>query len=133
MKLRKGADVMLGAHFNSKEIDCPCTKCDTTLIDLDLIEKLEKVRESSGFVLHILSGYRCADKQAQLTADGYPTAKGISQHQLGRAADIKSTNLSGKELAEVAEEAGFMAIGIAKAWIHCDLRSEKVRRWSYAR
>lgn len=134
MKFCKGANTMLGSYFNSDEFDCSCSKCNSTIIEIELIEKLEKIRVATGHPLYILSGYRCENKQKQLRDSGFETAKGVSQHELGKAADIKSSFHSGKELEQTATQAGFMAIGVAKEWIHVDLRTDKPdRRWTYGR
>jgi uncharacterized protein YcbK (DUF882 family) len=122
----------LSDHFVSDEFDCPCDKCVVTLIDLSLVERLEQVRAILSAPIRINSGYRCASYQADLRARGYETATGISQHQLGKAADIMSEPLTGLELERAARAAGFKAVGVGGTWAHVDLRDDKDRRWEYA-
>lgn len=133
LKFRKGADAKLSDHFTSNDFDCKCNSavCETQ-IDEDLIAKLEALRSQTG-PLQINSGYRCAAYQDELRARGYPTSTGPSTHSEGRAADVIATSprLSGPALETEARIAGFLAVGVAPTWIHCDTRSDKVRRWTY--
>lgn len=130
----KGANAALSPHFNSREFDCSCPQCTVSLIDSELIAKLEVVRGTTG-PLKTNSGYRCQHKQDELRLAGYETSLGVSQHELGRAADITTpdSRFTGPELEAKAREAGFMAVGVGQYWIHVDLRNDKDRRWVYAR
>lgn len=130
---RKGEHVTLGSHFSSSEFDCNCSSCTATIVDPELIEKLEALRKLLGAPLSINSGYRCAAKQAELRAAGYETAIGVSQHELARAADIMraDTPTSGVKLEQLARQAGFKAVGVGNYWVHVDLRDDKDRRWTY--
>lgn len=131
---RKNEDAPLSSHFKSSEFDCRCPQCTTTQVDSDLVGLLEKVRERAG-PLKITSGYRCQHHQDELRAAGYETAAGISQHSLGRAADIAGSNTeySGAQLEQFARAAGFQAVGVGRSWVHVDLRSDRERRWTYQR
>jgi uncharacterized protein YcbK (DUF882 family) len=116
-------------HFKLKEFECSCG-CKEQQIDMELIERLNAVREQLKGPIAISSGYRCANKQAQLRAAGYETAKGVSQHELGRAADIVTDLRKHAQLLSILEEE-FNAIGIGKSFYHVDLRDDKHRYWSY--
>lgn len=122
----------LSLHFSSNEFNCPCSDCKETLVSDTLVERLEKMRVDLGVQLHVTSGYRCKGYQEQLRLRGYETATGISQHELGNAADISNGVLRGDELAEAAEKAGFTCIGVGKTWCHLDVRPGP-KRWSYKR
>lgn len=136
----KGANVAIisngVSHFISNEFDCGCRdpQCETK-IDQDLVDKLEALRSKIGQPLNINSGYRCELYQNELRARGYQTAVGPSTHTDGRAADVATENprLTGPELEQAARAVGFLAIGVAPRWIHVDLRSDKLRRWTYDR
>jgi uncharacterized protein YcbK (DUF882 family) len=80
--------------------------------------------------LRITSAFRCKEHQASLRKSGILTAVGTSTHELGDAADILAI---GKPIDVVLAEAPkhFKAIGIAKTFIHVDLRDDKERRWPY--
>lgn len=136
--LRFNKDVLtkLSLHFSVPEFPCPCPQCTETKIDSDLIDKLEALRSQTGPLrIDAGGGYRCSHYQTELRLRGYETAVGVSQHELGRAADVKSedSRFTGAELENMARKAGFMAVGVGKDWIHVDLRSDKERRWVYAR
>ena len=132
-KYPKNKDTQLSEHFNSSEFNCPCSNCVETWIDADLVQTLEALRKILGAAIVINSGYRCQYYQDQLKARGYETATGTSQHTLGCAADIRSDSRSGADLTIFASEAGFLAIGTGKDWIHVDMRRDRRRRWSYGR
>lgn len=131
---KKGSNVRISLHFSSNEFDCPCSNCLSTLVDSELIQKLEAIREKIKTALKINSGYRCANYQTELRLRGYETSAGPSQHELGRAADIMSSDAGySGPLEPLAIEAGFLAIGVGHGWVHVDLRADKVRRWTYTR
>ena len=138
MEYPKNANMALSEHFTSSEFDCPCDSpvCTMTWIDPKLIELLEKMRVivCAPLVVERGGGYRCRPYQLELARRGYETAKGISQHERGRAADIHTRGKSsGLELEDVARAVGFRAVGVARVWIHVDLRSECDLRWTYTK
>lgn len=132
---KKGTSVQLSENFWSKEFDCKCRNplCEVTLIDDDLVGRLQAIRKKIQRAINIDSGYRCQRYQDQLKKQGWETSTGISSHQYGLAADFWITGCTGEELAKLAEDVGFEAIGVAEWWIHADLRSGKKRRWYYKR
>lgn len=130
--LKRGENKKLSDHFNSSEFECPCGSCKVFVLDSDLVDKLEFMRRILGTSLKITSGFRCYDYQEQLAMKGYDTAKGISQHELGHAADVTNGVALGHELEEAARDAGFMAVGTGQHWVHVDLRADKFRAWKYA-
>lgn len=126
---KRGELVLLSPHFDSSEFTCHCNKCVQQMIDPLLIHNLENMRAAVG-AIQVTSGYRCQAYQAALRADGHETATGVSQHELGRAADIRPYRLGiMKEFEEVAAR-HFKAIGVAETWLHVDLRPG-FRRWKY--
>lgn len=122
----------LSEHFNSDEFDCHCGCCTQTLIDTELVNKLEAMRTLIGKPIKINSGYRCAHRQEQLRQMGFETASGKSQHELGKAADIMCDGMTGAELDKIARSVGIKAVGVAHNWIHLDLRDDRERRWTYS-
>lgn len=120
-------------HFSAYEMDCPCSACTETLVDSDLMPKLEAIRaKTGGAAVVITSGYRCQAHQDDLKSRGFETAVGVSQHTLGRAADIRCGTLTGPQLEAFARAAGFRAVGTGKMWVHVDLRDNKDRSWVYS-
>lgn len=133
MTYKKGSKDALGVYFTAREFDCPCQKCTETIIDPELVNRLESMRVSIGKPLRINSGYRCSNYQTELRLRGYETSTGPSQHELGRAVDVMRADSQsiGLELEKEARKAGFKAVGVGSSWIHCDLRDDVVRRWEY--
>jgi uncharacterized protein YcbK (DUF882 family) len=128
----KGEKFQLGQHFSTLEFQCHCahTSCTRQRASIELIKKLDRVRETLGAPVKINSGYRCAAKQADLKAQGYETAKGISQHELGNAADVAADSMH--ELLSLCN-GEFKAVGAARSFVHVDTRADKVRHWSYVK
>jgi uncharacterized protein YcbK (DUF882 family) len=130
-RYKKGSIEQVSPHFQAWEFDCSCDKCDHTLIDEVLVKRLETMRDYLGAPIRITSGFRCDARQYDLGKKGYETSKGISTHQLGKAADIHAADLIGLELEKAARKAGFRAVGVGKRWVHVDVRSDKDRSWEY--
>ncbi len=126
----KGEYENLGRFFTTKEMECCCThpRCTEQRIAVELIRRLDATRAAHGKPIRINDGYRCPMEQEDLRRRGFETAKGISQHELGRAADISCANMAA--LMPLLEQR-FKAIGAAHSWAHVDLRDDKVRRWTY--
>lgn len=129
---RKGVDTQVGKYFLAKEFDCPCDHCFETKIDPELVKLLDKLREKIGPLrIGPGRGYRCDRYQMNLKMRGFETAKGISTHQYGQAADVSSGKHTGEELAEAARAVGFRAVGVGHYFVHVDMRSDKDRAWRY--
>lgn len=130
LKLPRGSDAQVGRYFKAKEFDCKCFSCDHTLVSLPLVQALDQIRAQIGARVVINSAYRCKYYQSVLRERGYKTAKGLSQHELGCAVDIRSNGMSGKDLEVFARMAGIQSIGIGPDFIHIDMRPE-FKRWGY--
>lgn len=126
----KGQSHKLSENFKSTEFDCPCPNCTVTLIDEELIQGLQRMRNALKEPIVITSGYRCKSYHDDLEKRGYETAK-RSMHLFGRAADLKCSDLLGAELEACARGCGFLAVGVGKTWIHVDTRGAPERRWFY--
>lgn len=121
---------MLSSDFSTQEFDCQCTysQCQTQRISKELIYRIQKIRDLLNDPVHITSGFRCRQHQLDLAQRGCETAKGISQHELGNAADIVSANLA--TLKNLVEKE-FKSVGISRRFFHVDLRDDKKRYWTY--
>lgn len=130
MVFNKNENTQLSTHFNSDELQCQCRydDCVEQRVSEELVGKLEDVRNRHGASVSITSGFRCHQHQLDLGAAGAETAKGLSQHELGNASDIKALDMD--QLLKDAEPS-FMAVGVSKSFLHCDTRSDKIRRWTY--
>jgi len=133
----KGEIEHLGNYFNTMEFACKCSneECLAQKISIDLIDKLDWLREASKGPLRINSGYRCAAYQKELADKGINTVVAKkSTHELGDAADVMSSPLSPHELIKYAE-IKFKSIGTASNFLHLDLRPAHTdgtpRRWKY--
>lgn len=128
---KKNEGLQLGNHFSSNEFQCQCNylDCVDQMVEQDLIDKLDSLREQVGQPIKINSGFRCARHQADLLHSGAVETVPKSTHELGQAADI-ACPIPIDDLYKAAEKQ-FMAIGTAHHWLHCDLRTGKVRRWTY--
>jgi uncharacterized protein YcbK (DUF882 family) len=128
----KGDTESLSPHFKTSEFSCQCShkECIEQKASIDLINKLENLRGNAGFPLQVTSGFRCAAHQKELGESGLETAKGLSQHELGNAADIRCNSLTSAELTVKAEPL-FACIGVARRFVHVDLRPGP-KRWSYS-
>lgn len=128
----KGQRVQLSPHFTSTEFDCPCTypTCVEQKVSVDLLAKLELVRNECGFPISIVrgGGFRCSEYQNELRRRGYETAQTLSQHELGNAADPRGRDT--KRLQEVCQK-HFLAVGLGRTKTHVDTRGGRVRRWTY--
>lgn len=108
------------SNFQVKEFACK-DGTDQILIDMELVEKLQVLRERVGRAVIISSGYRTTAHNAKV---GGATK---SQHLLGKAADIKVSGYPAETLAVIAEEVGFRGIGIYTWGIHVDTRATKTK------
>lgn len=123
----------LSANFSTAEFQCPCKhdSCKEQRIAVALVDKLQAVRLAANSIVRIHSGFRCRAHQADLAKRGFETAKGISQHELGRAADISCSALTPLQLRPLVKP-HFRAIGTALNFLHVDLRDDKERAWGYS-
>ena len=118
-KYSKGDRTKLSANFTAKEFDCSCSNCSETLIDLDHVAKLQKLREDLGSSIHITSAYRCPAHNAAVGG-----AKN-SQHKLGTATDIQIKGMDPSEVQDACEK--FDGLGRYNSFTHIDSRGSKAR------
>jgi uncharacterized protein YcbK (DUF882 family) len=88
-------------------------------IDSDLVLKLEKLREATGFKLIITSGYRSEEKNKEVGGAKH------SLHLEGKAVDIATSNISPNGLYQLIKNAflvGFTGIIIYPGHVHLDIR-----------
>ena len=130
LTINKHSNLELSDHFNSNEFDCRCRECTKTLIDQELIDKLEKLRLYIRHPIIITNGFRCIGHNEYLIKQGYKASR-KSQHLLGKAADlVLAQGRTVDKFAELAEKAGFTGIGKYNWGIHVDTRVIS-GRWDY--
>lgn len=109
----------LSANFTSREFNCKCGKCKTTLIDSQLVRYLQLIRNHFGKPVTLNSAYRCADHNRAVNGSGK------SKHLTGQAADIVVRGVEPKEVAKYAESIGVKGIGLYDTFTHIDTRGTK--------
>ena len=120
-------------YFKSSEFVCQCKykECKEQKINKDLIKKLILLRKEINEPLVITSGFRCEAHQKDLRKQGVNTVVASkSTHELGDAADVYPIRMKIKDFMIFCAKQ-FKAIGIAKTFLHVDLRDDKERRWDY--
>lgn len=124
-RFKKGVSTQLSANFRSVEFDCHGVGCcDETLVDMQLVEYLQKIRDHFGKPIIISSGYRCERHNRSV---GGATA---SKHKAGMAADIMISGVAPSEVAKYAESIGVKGIGLYETakdgyFVHIDTRVTK--------
>jgi uncharacterized protein YcbK (DUF882 family) len=117
---------ILSKDFKQYEFDCKCNLCKYTYIDLDLVEKLQQVRDWWGKPLSFSSAYRCE------TWNKKKGGKPGSYHKKGQAVDISTVKMTEEEATKLFHycETIFNGCERGNGFIHVDTRIKKVN-WSY--
>lgn len=103
------------SNFKVKEFACN-DGTDKILIDSELVEKLQIIREYFGKPVIINSAYRTSTYNKKV---GGATN---SQHVLGKAADIRIASVKPSTVADFAKKIGFRGVGIYSWGCHLDTR-----------
>ena len=121
----KGKNTILNTNFKSTEFDCHGSGCcSTTLIDEQLVNYLQNIRNHFNKPVNISSAYRCITHNKKI---GGATG---SKHSKGQAADIYINGVSPAEIAKYAESIGILGIGLYETnsdgyFVHIDTRTTK--------
>jgi uncharacterized protein YcbK (DUF882 family) len=111
--------------FKREEFACQCA-CGSNRIKEALIAKLDEARAIAGVPFKINSGFRC-----QLHNKAVGGAK-TSRHLEGIAVDIHcSESIDRYKIINALFMTGFTGIGIAKTFIHADIRNTDRFVWVY--
>lgn len=120
------AAVKITANFTFKEISCRCAyeDCNFTLISLQVLNKLQKLREILGLPLTINRFFSCKKHNKDVGS----TAK-LSKHLLGLAVDISTDEYDDATKSDIIEKAKilFDVVLIYPTFIHC--HDEKTRNF----
>lgn len=109
-----------------KRSDFDCQQTGENRMEDEFIHKLDALREKCGWPFFVTSGYRDPSHSIERKK-----SKG-GTHTMGIAADIRVTN--GKQRHEIVKHAmamGFTGIGIAKTFVHVDMREDTPVLWAY--
>lgn len=124
---QRGDTTALSKNFTRDEFECQCGKCTAQMIDTELVDKLQRIREVLGVPLKITSGYRALFTMPAKTWAAVRTAS----TRYGMAADWRTLNrtVNPVALGIIAQAVGFGGIGIywhpKAAMCHADTRTGK--------
>lgn len=111
-------------YFEISDFDCQET--GENRMEPEFIEKLDELREACGFPFIITSGYRSPEHSIERRK------KAPGTHAQGIAADIKVSNGSQRyKIIEMAHKMRFGGIGVAKTFVHVDIREKTPVLWCY--
>ena len=111
-------------YFSKEEFACQET--GENKIVLEFIARLDKLREACGFPFHITSGYRSPEHSIEKAKVKPGT------HAQGIAADVHvQDGIERRKIVEEAIKLGFGGIGVAKTFVHVDIRATGLVMWTY--
>lgn len=121
-----GYFIINGRQSNFKISEFACKdeeKTDELLVDGELIEKLQIMREHFRSPIYINSGYRTEKHNAEVggVAGSY--------HTKGKAADIVVSGVPSGTVANFARIIGFRGVGTYSTFTHVDTR-ETISYWN---
>ena len=120
-----GNDMTEFKFFKINDFDCQET--GNNEMDVQFIKKLDQLREACGFPFYITSGYRDPEGHSIEKAKQNP-----GTHAQGIAADIAvQGGIQRMEIVKHAAALGFTGIGVAKGFIHVDIRTTTPVLWCY--
>jgi zinc D-Ala-D-Ala carboxypeptidase len=113
-------------HFEIEEFNCKETGSNN--MSPNFLVMLDRLRELCDFPFVITSGYRSPEHSAERNKPN-----GGGTHTKGIAADIAvKDGYQRYLLVEKAIELGFKGVGVAKGFVHVDLRNSNYPvMWSY--
>ena len=119
--LKKDGNKKLADNFKVKEFACK-DGSDKVLVDTELVELLQKIRNHFNTSVKITSGYRTAthNKKVGGTTNSY--------HLVGMASDIQVSGVHPVLVAMYAEKLNAGGIGVYPNFVHVDTR-KKTSRW----
>jgi hypothetical protein len=122
-KFPRGDKTQLSANFSVSEFECACGICPETLINLDHVAKLQKLRDDMNAPIHINSAYRCPTHNKAIGGELH------SQHMIGNATDIKIEGMTPLEVQDACESR-FDGLGRYDVFTHIDSRGVRAR-WDF--
>ena len=111
---------MITRNFRLSEFQCSC--CGKSNISLELVEKLQQLRDRYGEPIFITSGVRCPEYNRRV--GGYWD----SPHLKGLAVDIVA-RISPVTMAYLADELGVFRIGVYDRHTHLDIVKPKPSKY----
>jgi uncharacterized protein YcbK (DUF882 family) len=110
--------------FKIEEFDCKET--GENRMDPRFLDMIDKLRFRCGFPFVVTSGFRSAEHSIEVKKPIPGT------HTRGIAADIRvADGVQRGKIIQNAIEMGFKGIGVAKTYIHVDIREGDLVVWTY--
>ncbi len=108
------------SHFTPREFTCRCEGlCDhPVVVSLDLVAKLDKIRDLIGMPVTIVSGTRCERHNRKV--GGKPLSSHVPRDGTSHAADVRCPDNVFRFAFLAAALPIFNRIGIGKDFIHVD-------------
>jgi len=111
-------------YFKLSDFDCQETGENN--MDVEFIHKLDELRAACGFPFYITSGYRSEKHSIESKKEKPGT------HAQGIAADIGvSGGAQRMAIVKNALAMGFNGVGVARGFIHVDIRQTTPVLWKY--
>ena len=115
-------------YFKLSDFDCQETGKNE--MNEDFLIKLDDLRHECGFPFIVTSGYRSPTHSIE--AKKVKAGSKAGTHAQGIASDIRIHNgAEGFVIVSKAIKMGFKGIGVAKTFIHLDVRKTMPVIWSY--
>jgi len=113
-------DIQLTKNFKLSEFECNYKGERKVMLDMRLVDELQKLRDIIKKPIDISSGYRTPEKNNSLK-----NSSPKSKHLLGIAVDIFVEGMSVEEVYFIAKHLQFNGIGLYDSHIHLDVRDKK--------
>lgn len=116
-------------YFKIEDFDCQQT--GNNKMDTSFIHRLDHLRAACGFPFHITSGYRDPEGHS-IEAKKVKAGSKAGTHARGIAADIAVSG--GRQRMQIVQHAtalGFTGVGVAKGFVHVDIRDADPVLWCY--
>lgn len=120
---------MLSKYFYESELECKgyqrgngcCNGLPADGMNVELMQKLDALREAVQRPVYVTSGYRCPIHNSKVS---YAT---LSFHTKGMAVDIYCDGMTVDELADKAVDIGFRGVerNYDMDYVHVDVRTEQ--------
>tara|TARA_R110000824_G_scaffold46077_2_gene132833 strand:+ start:1302 stop:1652 length:351 start_codon:yes stop_codon:yes gene_type:complete len=109
-----------------KKSDFDCQETGNNEMSEEFLGRLDELRHQCGFPFIITSGYRDPTHSIEVKK-AKPGA-----HTKGIAADVRySSSSQAYSLVKTAQEMGFRGVGVAKTFVHVDIRETTPVLWLY--
>ena len=121
IRLYRKSGERLSPNFRVEEFACKDGE-KVVMIDTELVERLQTLRDLLGKPININSAYRTLAHNKKVGGQE------LSPHLAGQAADIVCPGYPPSEVAKAAESVGFRGVGLYDTFVHVDV-NPRCARW----